>query len=244
MRPGLSPEQTRPLTPEECFRFRCHPDVPCFTECCRQLDLSLTPYDVLRLAKATGVTPSQFLDQYAVIEQEEGELFPQVYLAMVDDGRASCPFVSPQGCGVYQNRPSACRSYPLGRGASLNPDKTLREHHILVSEPHCRGFDEQGLQNVSEWTSDQELTTYNAMNDLLLPLLHHPQLAAGMRPTPTQSNQYLFALYQTDLFYAALCNGSLAPMPLLSLEERLTLGSDNSTLLRAGIQWLHHVLFG
>ena len=31
------------------FSFACHPDVPCFTKCCSDLDLALTPYDVLRL---------------------------------------------------------------------------------------------------------------------------------------------------------------------------------------------------
>ena len=99
------------------FTFACHPGVPCFTDCCRMLELALTPYDVLRLRKATGLTSRELLENYIITEQDPGEPFPRFYLTMVDDGRASCVFVSPQGCTVYPHRPSACRAYPLGRAA-------------------------------------------------------------------------------------------------------------------------------
>jgi hypothetical protein len=34
---------------QETFRFACHKDLPCFTKCCNDLKLVLTPYDILRL---------------------------------------------------------------------------------------------------------------------------------------------------------------------------------------------------
>ena len=37
------------------FRFACHPGVVCFTECCRDLKLLLTPYDVIRLKNRLGL---------------------------------------------------------------------------------------------------------------------------------------------------------------------------------------------
>ena len=140
MRPDLAPEHVRPLTPDETFRFSCHPGVACFTDCCRQLDLALSPYDVLRLSTHLGLASSAFLDQYAVVEQAEGCAFPQVFLCMVDDGQASCPFVTPSGCSVYADRPGACRTYPLGRGAFTTSDGDRHEMHVLLTEPHCQGF--------------------------------------------------------------------------------------------------------
>ncbi|MCA1766096.1 MAG: YkgJ family cysteine cluster protein, partial [Desulfobulbaceae bacterium] len=114
------PRNVRRLGDQETFRFSCHPGVPCFTECCRQLDLALSPYDVLRLRRGLGIPAAEFLDRYAVVEKSEEEPFPTVFLAMVDDGRAACPFVTERGCSVYQDRPGACRAYPVGRGAYLD----------------------------------------------------------------------------------------------------------------------------
>lgn len=42
-----------PITADASLCFACHPQVPCFNECRRELDLALSPYDVLRL-KSTG----------------------------------------------------------------------------------------------------------------------------------------------------------------------------------------------
>ncbi len=94
---------------------------------------------------------------------------------MVDDGRASCPFVGNEGCRVYNDRPGACRTYPLGRGASLEAqgDKAL---HILIREPHCHGFAEEREQTLNQWQNDQDLQEYNRYNDEMLAVINHPAL--------------------------------------------------------------------
>ena len=38
----------------DTFRFRCHPGVGCFNRCCRNLNLFLYPYDVIRLRNRLG----------------------------------------------------------------------------------------------------------------------------------------------------------------------------------------------
>src|SRR5574340_1172214 len=95
------PQPFEPIAADEPFAFSCHPGVPCFTECCRELDLALSPYDVLRLKKAVGLTSNQFLEQYVLVEWQEDQVLPTCYLTMVDDGRASCVFVNQHGCSVY-----------------------------------------------------------------------------------------------------------------------------------------------
>ncbi len=243
MNPNL-PDNVRQLAPGESFQFKCHPGVACFTECCRMLDLALTPYDVLRLSKHLHLTGSAFLDQYAVIEQEEGDSFPQVFLAMVDDGRASCPFVSKDGCAVYADRPGACRTYPLGRGAFRGPDGSQQEIHVLISEPHCKGFGEEHNQSSSEWNDDQELSLYNSINDEMLALLQHPHIINGMRLNESQAGQFIMALYQPDVFRERLAAGNLNPLPQLTEAETKSIATDDLALLRFAIRWLSNALFG
>jgi hypothetical protein len=241
MRPDLAPEHVRTLTAGETFRFSCHPGVACFTDCCRQLDLVLTPYDVFRLSKHLGLAPSAFLDQYALIEQEEGDVFPRVYLGMVDDGRASCPFVAATGCSVYADRPGACRTYPLGRGAFTTEEGKRQEMHILLTEPHCKGFSDGDPQNIAIWHKDQDLAAYNAVNDELLPILHHPRLKDGKLPDPREVEIFL-GLYSLDTLRQQLINPSFAlPIPVTDSELR-EIAEEDLALLRLGIRWLDHVL--
>ena len=241
MRPDLAPEHVRPLAPDETFRFACHPGVACFNDCCRELELALSPYDVLRLSEQLGLAPSTFLDQYALVEQEEGSGFPRVFLGMLDDGRASCPFVTASGCRVYANRPSACRTYPLGRGAFTTPDGGRQEMHVLLSEPHCKGFKQGEQQNITAWQKDQDLAAYNAMNDELLSILHHPRLN-DEQPPKEQEVEILLSLYSLDAFRQQLLDGSLTlPFPITT-DERQEFAKENLALLRLGIRWLNHVL--
>lgn len=232
---NLLPEHVRPLRDDERFRFRCHPGVECFTECCRELELALTPYDVLRLAKGLGLTAADFLERYALVEQQEEAPFPQVFLAMIDDGRASCPFVGAAGCTVYADRPAACRTYPLGRGASLRADGSVAILHVLLSEPHCHGFAAPEEQDVAAWTADQGLAPYFRMNDLLLRLVQHEKIKAGWRPSASQCQQYCTTLYDLDRFRSDLPATTPA---------RETLLHDDEALLSHAIQHLMRELYG
>ncbi len=205
----------QPLEANEVFRFHCHPGIPCFTDCCRQLELALTPYDVLRLKKALGLTSGHFLEQYTVIEFEPEDLYPRVYLGMVDDGRASCPFVGNEGCRVYNDRPGACRTYPLGRGASLEAqgDKAL---HILIREPHCHGFAEEREQTLNQWQNDQDLQEYNRYNDEMLAVINHPALLTGHRMSQKQADDFVLCLYDLDRFQKKVAAGSQNDTALLT----------------------------
>jgi len=188
------------LDRDQPFSFRCGPGLTCFTDCCRQLELALTPYDVLRLACHLNISGGEFLERYAVTETSDQDAFPLVYLGMVDDGQASCPFVSAVGCTVYSNRPGACRTYPLGRGARLGPDNRTNDFYVLVTEPHCHGFAECSTQTVTTWLADQELSPYNEFNDLTMAILQHPSIRGGFRPNAGQRARYLEVLYRLTGF--------------------------------------------
>jgi len=225
------------------FSFGCHPKVSCFTECCRELDLALTPYDVLRLCKELKIKSSDFLEDYVVLGQEENDVFPFLYLGMVDDGRASCPFISKKGCNVYNGRPGACRAYPVGRGATLDGNGKKQELYVLVREDHCHGFAEPETHTVAEWFENQGLDDYNRINDEVLTLLHHEQVCKGIRLSRQQIDDFLLALYKLDEFRELVSSPGFQDRFMLTEEERGSVLSDDLSLLRFGIRWLKETLF-
>lgn len=235
---GANHQQVQPLLPGQTFQFACHPGVACFTECCRALELALSPYDVLRLQNRLALTSRAFLDRYALIEWPEEALYPRVYLGMVDDGHASCPFISAHGCQVYEDRPGACRTYPVGRGAFLN-HRQRELVHVLLREPHCQGFAESGTQNIDSWQQDQLIDRYNAYNDLLLPVLNHRVFNHNQRLSPQQAEIFLQALYDLDSFRPRL--KELDPE---IMANPAVLPVEKTKFLEFSINWLAKFLAG
>jgi Fe-S-cluster containining protein len=236
------PQNVTRLCGGKKFSFRCHPEVPCFTDCCRELELALTPYDVLCLSKELEMGGVEFLNRYVVVEQDKSGGFPRLYLGMVDDGRASCPFISEKGCAVYGSRPGACRAYPVGRGCALAADGKMHEIHVLVREDHCLGFEEPQSHNVAEWFENQGLTEYNRINDEVLTLLQHEK-GRDIRLTGEQNDLYMLMLYKLDELRQVLAKtGSLAGISLND-EELSSVLADDVSLLRFGIRRLKDILF-
>ena len=238
------PETFQPIDRQTGFRFACHPGVACFTDCCRQLDLALTPYDVLRLKSRLGVTSGDFFERYVIIEWDQRLIFPQCYLTMVDDGRASCVFVGQGGCTVYPDRPGACRAYPVGRGAAAGVAGNVREHLVLVREPHCQGFAEKPEQNPAGYFADQGLDTYTPFNDAVLAVTQHERIMNGFRPSRAQLDQYLLALYNLDACRQEWADGRFSLRRPLSAAELQGVAGDDEQLLRLSICWLRQELFG
>ena len=237
------PENVQPLAEGEEFQFSCHPGVSCFTDCCRDLDLALSPYDVLQLKNKLGMQSGEFLERYVIIERGAEDAFPHLYLTMVDDGRASCPFVIEEGCRVYESRPGACRMYPVGRGATIR-DGRKEDFFVLVREPHCLGFQEPVWYGFGSWMSDQGLERYNQLNDEVMVLLQHEKIRQGMKLEQGQSAKFVLGLYNLDRFRSVISAPDFARSFSLSAGEIQRISADEVALLRFGIQWLKKELFG
>ncbi|MDK9705851.1 MAG: YkgJ family cysteine cluster protein [Desulforhopalus sp.] len=235
------PEQdTAPIDTLESFAFACHPGVACYTECCRLLELAISPYDALRLRQATSLPSQQLLEKYFIIEQDPGEAFPRVYLTMVDDGRASCVFVTKAGCSVYEHRPGACRTYPLGRAVSRIAGG-VNERFVILRENHCQGFLETAQQTPRNYITDQGLTRYNTFNDAVMEILQHEAIRNGFIPSRSDVELFILALYNIDSFREHLFHNRLH-FTVMSHNERQQLEDDES-LLRFGIDMLHKQIF-
>ncbi|HID69262.1 MAG TPA: YkgJ family cysteine cluster protein [Desulfobacterales bacterium] len=235
------PKNVNRIQKDELFTFSCHPEVNCFTDCCRQLELALTPFDVLRLKQETKLDSSTFLERYVIQEQEAEDAFPRFYLTMVDDGQASCVFVAKTGCTVYPGRPGACRAYPMGRAAIRQGDNSMREFFVLLKESHCHGFQEKEEQTAGRYSEGQGLEAYNSFNDKVAILLQHEKIRRGMQLTEKQTQYFVLALYDLDNFRTQLNEGKLPNQE--EYVNRKNLCTDDEELLLFGIEWLHGVLF-
>jgi Fe-S-cluster containining protein len=235
------PDFVRQLAATDSFQFSCHQGVPCFTECCRLLELSLTPYDVLRLRHGTNKSSRELLDNFIIVEHEQAEPFPRFYLTMVDDGRASCVFVSKDGCAVYPHRPSACRSYPLGRAVQSSDSGNITEQFVLVQEPHCKGFQQTSQQNLASYTETQHLQRYNEFNDALAVILQHDAIRKGFLPSGKQLEHFILGLYDLDTFRAQLLADQIGSINLTD-QQRADL-ADDETLLAFSLDWVYGQLF-
>ena len=100
----------------DTFTFRCHPGIACFNRCCRNLNLFLYPYDVLRLKNALDLSSDEFLDTYVDVVLRPDNFFPEVLLHMSEDPERTCPFLTESGCSVYPHRPDTCQTFPIEQG--------------------------------------------------------------------------------------------------------------------------------
>ena len=143
---GIEP---RKYTADSRFTFACHKGMECYTHCCSDLNIILTPYDILRMKNRLELTCDQFLAIYTKPELLSRTRLPVATLKMVDDDKKSCPFVTPEGCTIYEDRPVTCRYYPLGMAAFREQEiqPTGEDFYFMVRESHCLGFETD-----KEWT--------------------------------------------------------------------------------------------
>jgi len=52
------------LSADSKFKFECHKGVKCFTKCCRDINIALTPYDIIRLKNRLQLSSDEFLAMY------------------------------------------------------------------------------------------------------------------------------------------------------------------------------------
>jgi Fe-S-cluster containining protein len=231
------------LAPDQEFRFACHPQVPCFNACCGDLNLMLTPYDVLRLRRALGEPSAEFIRTRVHVALAPDTGLPLMRLRMRDDKRRSCPFVSPGGCTVYPHRPSACRTYPLGRATRLGEGGEVLERFFLVREGHCKGFAQDSAFTPATWLADQELAVYNASNDRTMRLMARVK-ATGRPVDPRHANMAALALYQLDSFANFIRDtGVLGRLDMAPGRAEAVL-ADEAARLEFAQDWLTLVLFG
>jgi uncharacterized protein len=174
------------------FRFRCHPGIGCFTRCCGDVNIFLTPYDILRMRKRLGITSGEFLARYTVTVIPESSGFPLVLLRMGDVPEKPCPFVESSGCSIYEDRPWSCRMYPL------DPEE---DGFRIIGEPEsCLGLKEDSEIAVQEYLEGQDVGLYEQMEASLKKLSRDPRLSREKILNPKIQDMICMAMYDLDRF--------------------------------------------
>jgi hypothetical protein len=231
------------LEPGTPLPFRCHAGLACFNACCRDKRLTLLPYDVLRLSRRLGRPASAWLADLAVLEIEPGSGWPTLRLQLRQDGR--CPFVGEAGCGVYLDRPTCCRIYPLARAVGMGSDGEPTE--VLLRPPAsatCLGFEAPAGQTVADWTEGQGLPPYRQANDRLARLLLHPRRPRPLSLGDAEVHAVVMALYNLDAFREFVTRPGFAPPRGVGPEAVARALASDEALLELGQAWLAVRLFG
>jgi Fe-S-cluster containining protein len=230
------------LGPDDRFTFECGRQRDCFTRCCAGVAIVLAPYDVLRLKRALGIDSSEFLDRYTIAPFTKDQKVPTVLLKM-DAQTGACPFVSPAGCGVYGDRPWACRMYPLGAAEPRNATATDHAFHFLVREDLCHGHGEGPGCTVREWIASQGVEEYDAGNSSFKALMLDEAWDKDEPLTPPQMDMYYMACYDLDRFRRFVFETRLLEMFDVDEARVEAMRTDDEELLEFGVQWLRFSLF-
>ncbi len=231
--------------PDRTFRFACHKDLPCFTKCCANLNLVLTPYDVLRFKNRLNLSSEEFLENYTTSYIDEAYGVPVVKLKMNNDESRRCPFVSPEGCAVYEDRPGACRLYPLGRAASkISEECSAGEYYFVVKESHCLGFNEKREWTVQEWIINQGVDEDNEINDLFMNITAGRRAKTIKALSDKQLQMFYMACYNLDEFRRFVFETTFLDKFDIAQDILNHIKTDNMKLMEFAFQWLKFSLFG
>lgn len=231
----------------ESFCFACHDGLRCFNRCCRNLNLFLYPYDVLRLKQALGMNSDDFLDRHVDVVLREGNHFPDVLLTMADNDAHTCPFLSDAGCRVYADRPDSCRTFPIEQGRYYD-DVTgaLTLVHFFRPPDFCMGQHETASWTPETWAADQEAQRYHAMTsrwaDIKGRFQENPWGASG--PNGQQARMAFMAAYNIDRFRAFLFGSSFFKRYAVKPDLKRKLSRDDEALLLFGFEWLALFVWG
>jgi Fe-S-cluster containining protein len=227
------------------FQFKCHPGVSCFTQCCRGINIILTPYDVIRLKTRLELPSDEFLAIYTEPHLLEKTDLPMITLKQLDDEQSSCPFVRDEGCIVYADRPTACRYYPLGVGSMQHKEGADDDgFFFFINEPHCKGFEEECQWTVAEWRQDQAVEERDAVNaewtDLVVRKRSFP---ASIKLTDQAKQMFFMVSYNIDQFRRFVFESTFLQRTPVDEATREQLKTDDVALLKFGVNWLKNLLF-
>lgn len=232
------------LTINDEFQFACHPGVSCFNTCCSDVNIFLTPYDIVRIKNRLGISSEEFLNEYAIVPFSKEQRLPVVVIKMSSEEDKSCPFVSEKGCGVYEDRPWACRMYPLGMASPGEYEEGAEAFFFLMEEEGCEGFKEGKTQKISEWFEDQGVAEYDEMGELFKKFSTHPKLQGDADLSLSQMDMVHMACYDLDKFRKFVFESSLLDKIEVSDERGEAMKTDDVELMKFALEWLRFSICG
>jgi Fe-S-cluster containining protein len=238
-------DQSR-LGPDDKFKFGCHPGISCFNTCCSDVNIFLSPYDVLRLTERLGISSTEFLEKHTLLPVQQDMNTPVVLLRMNEDEAKSCPFVTENGCGVYTDRPWPCRMYPVGLATSRDTEDGFRgeRFYFLLEEEGCLGHQEAKEWTIQEWMDGQEVDAYDEWGEAYKELSLHKFFEEVGPLQPSKMEMFFNATYDLQRFREFVFGSTLLERFDVDEDFIHQMQTSNEALLRFGFLWIRFAVFG
>jgi len=231
-------ETREPLQPRDTFSFSCHAGLSCFTSCCRDVNILLSPYDIIRMKRRLGLSSTEFLARFTKTLVAPKTAFLAVQLKMDEESGRRCYFVGSGGCSIYEDRPWSCRMYPL------DVDGDCGQYRLIVDRSRCHGLDVREGTNLAQWFRDQGLGPYTAESERFAAVTDDDNLTAWRVSHPQGAHIFHLACYDLDRFRELVFREALYDMIEaggINLDE---LRGDDLALLAFAYAWLRALAVG
>lgn len=228
------------------IQFQCRKGIACWNACCSNIDISLTPYDILRLKRRFEMGSGEFLQKYTVPYEMEQNSIAGVKLRPVANGTA-CQFMKPEGCSVYEDRPTACRYYPIALLSMRRQDEyTDRNSYALVKEEHCLGHNEPRKITIDGYRMEQGLAEYDELARGWRQLILKKKSSGPSIGKPSKRSLELFFMvcYDLDRFISFVASEGFNNLYDVAADEMQKILGDDTGLMLFGFRFLKQVLYG
>ena len=228
-------ETTNVLGLEDTFHFGCHPGIDCFSQCCQDINILLTPFDIVQMKNHLGISSTEFLKTYTKTLFAPETSLPAVQFKMNEEGGKRCYFVSQSGCKIYQHRPWPCRMYPLD--ISVDGEGFVP----MVESSRCLGLKDDQTWQLQGWFEDQGLEPYNHWNLRFAEMTEDERLTNWRKEHPGAVEIFYLACYDLDRFREQVFEQSLHEMVDPHPIDLEKLRTDDLALLDFAFVWLKTV---
>ncbi len=241
-----SPVIPQMIEADHVIQFSCHKGIGCWNACCANIDISLTPYDIIRLKRRLGISSTQFLRDYTVPYEMDKDSIAGVKFRPVENGTA-CRFMKPEGCGVYEDRPTACRYYPVALLSMRRQDEfTDVQSYALVKEDHCKGHEVERKLTIADYRREQGVEEYDELARGWRQLILKKKSCGPAIGTPSMKSRqlYFMACYDIDTFRDYVESEVFKELFALGADEWAKILSTDEELIQFAFRYLKQVLFG
>ncbi len=241
----LSPVVPNLVEGDKVIQFQCRKGIECWNACCSNIDITLTPYDVLRLKNRLNMSSGEFLLQYTLPYELEPGGIAGLKLKPVAGGSA-CQFMRPEGCSVYEDRPTSCRYYPIALLSMRKQHATTdTAAYAVVQEAHCKGHNEPRSITVDAYRKEQGVEIYDELGRGWRQLVLKKKSAGPTIGKPSDRSLQLFfmACYDLDRFRQFVEHPSFREVYDLDDAEMLQILGSEAELMQFGFRLIRQVMF-
>ncbi len=231
---------------DSTFTFTCTRDMPCFTRCCKNAHVILTPFDIIRMKHRLDMSSDEFLYKYTTLGHIDKTELPVPVIKMQEDGENTCPFLGDSGCSIYEDRPLTCRYYPIAAGIFHNKDLAANKRFFaLIKEDYCLGHKFGREITVKEWRNTQGIIPYDKANIGWSELILKRKSLGPFVEISEKSLQIFFmACYNIDRFRRFVFDSLFLNIYVVPEERVKKISEDDSAMLDFAMDWLATVLLG